>query len=62
MGSKTNIYHFDGLIKAALPYAAEKVEEIERKKSEKKARATRKGKTKFRVVEGDKEDVTSSAT
>jgi DNA-binding transcriptional regulator YhcF (GntR family) len=50
MGSKTNIYHFDGLIKAALPFAAEKVEQIEQRKAEKKARATRKGKTKFRVV------------
>ena len=27
-GSRTNIYHFDGLIEAAMPYALEKIEEI----------------------------------
>ena len=54
--TKTNIYHFDGLIRAALPYAAEKAQQIEQKKAEKKARATRKGKTKFRVISSGQED------
>lgn len=47
VGSDTNIYHLEGLIKAAAPFAAEKIERIEQKKAD---RAGRKGKTKFRLV------------
>jgi len=50
VGSDTNVYHLEGLIKAAAPYAAEKLERIEKKKAERAERASRKGKTRFRVV------------
>lgn len=43
-GSKTNIYHFEGLIEAAKPYAAEKALELEEKEAVRRARAARKGK------------------
>ncbi len=49
-GSSTNIYHFDGLIKAAVPYAAEKVQEIEARNAARKARASRKGRPQLRLV------------
>ena len=48
--SKTNIYHLDGLIAAAKPYALEKIQEREAKAVEKAARAARKGKPKLTVV------------
>jgi predicted transcriptional regulator len=41
-GSMTNLYVFDGLIKAATPYALEKLEEIERAKTAKRERLSRK--------------------
>ncbi|AIL73616.1 helix-turn-helix domain-containing protein [Vibrio vulnificus] len=40
-GNDTNIYHFNGLIKAAEPYAQEKIEEVETAKEAKKARRKR---------------------
>jgi DNA-binding transcriptional regulator YhcF (GntR family) len=49
--SQTNIYHLDGLIEAAKPYALEKVQEREAKAAEKAARAARKGKPKLALVE-----------
>jgi predicted transcriptional regulator len=45
-GSKTNIYHFEGLIAAAKPYAREKALELEEKQALREARAARKGKAK----------------
>lgn len=54
-GSKTNIYHLDGLIKEAKPYALEKVQEREAKAAERDARAHRKGKPHLRVVKNDEE-------
>ena len=50
-GSKPNIYHLDGLIEAAKPYALEKIEEQKAKAAERAARAARKGKPKLKVVE-----------
>ncbi|MGH6785347.1 MAG: helix-turn-helix domain-containing protein [Novosphingobium sp.] len=41
-GSVTNRYHFDGLIKAATPYAEEKVREIEAATAAKQNRLARK--------------------
>lgn len=41
-GSTTNRYHFDGLIKAATPYAEEKVREIETATEAKRQRLARK--------------------
>lgn len=40
-GNDTNIYHFNGLIEAAEPYAQEKLEEVETTKEAKKARRKR---------------------
>lgn len=40
--SKTNIYHFDGLIKAALPLAHEKLNERKKRAEDEKARTRRK--------------------
>jgi DNA-binding transcriptional ArsR family regulator len=48
--SQTNIYHLEGLIEAAKPYALEKVQEREAKAAEKAARAARKGKPKLALV------------
>lgn len=41
-GSQTNKYSFEGLIKAAKPFAKEKIEEREAKSEERKAAARRK--------------------
>lgn len=41
-GSKTNVYHLDGLIKAANPYAIEKINYIKDHKDEQKKRSNRK--------------------
>jgi DNA-binding transcriptional regulator YhcF (GntR family) len=49
-GSQTNIYHLDGLIEAAKPFALEKVQLREAKAQERAAQAARKGKPKLAVV------------
>jgi DNA-binding transcriptional regulator YhcF (GntR family) len=51
--SQTNVYHLDGLIAAATPYALEKIQEREAKAAEKAARAARKGKPKLTVVKSE---------
>jgi len=53
--SQTNIYHLDGLIEAAKPYALEKIQEREAKAAEKAARAARKGKPKLSLVKAGAE-------
>ncbi|MCG8505789.1 MAG: helix-turn-helix domain-containing protein [Sphingomonadales bacterium] len=53
IGSKTNIYHLDGLIKAAKPYAIEKLEEREERAELRRARARRKGKPILKVIRGE---------
>ncbi len=60
-GSKTNRYHFDGLIKAARPYAQEKVRERARREAEDKDRVRRRGRPKLRVVKSDTGDGDSAA-
>jgi DNA-binding transcriptional regulator YhcF (GntR family) len=52
-GSYTNRYHLDGLIKAAQPYAQEKVEERAERDAARKQAVTRKGKPRLRVVQND---------
>jgi DNA-binding MarR family transcriptional regulator len=52
-GSRTNIYHLDGLIKAARPFADEKLAEIEEKTAIRKLRQNRRGAPKLRVVKDD---------
>jgi predicted transcriptional regulator len=51
-GSRTNLYHFDGLIAEALPYAQEKIAERQRREKEDKARPGRKGRPHLKVVSG----------
>lgn len=52
-GSKTNRYHLDGLIKAAQPFAQEKLEERAAREEAKKQAVSRKGKPRLRVVQTD---------
>ena len=52
-GSRTNIYHLDGLIEAARPFADEKLAEIKEKSEIKKIRQNRKGAPKLRLVKDD---------
>lgn len=52
-GSKSNLYHLEGLIKAALPLAAEKVAKAAERRAVLAAAAKNKGKSKFKVVEID---------
>jgi hypothetical protein len=49
-GSKTNVYHLDGLIAAATPYAHEKLQDIAIAKAARAARARKKGPAKLIVV------------
>lgn len=50
VGSKTNIYHLDGLIKAAKPFAEEKLAEMRDKAELAKRRQNRRGAPKLRLV------------
>jgi DNA-binding transcriptional regulator YhcF (GntR family) len=52
-GSYTNRYHLDGLIKAAQPYAQEKMQERTARDEARKQAVTRKGKPRLRVVQND---------
>lgn len=52
-GSNTNIYHLDGLIAAAEPYAFEKIEEIAKRKAEKVERVKRKRRPALRLVSSE---------
>ncbi len=49
-GSRTNLYHFDGLIKAAQPYAEEKLNEIAKRDAARKSAVARKGKARLQIV------------
>jgi DNA-binding transcriptional regulator YhcF (GntR family) len=48
-GSDTNLYSFEGLIEAAVPYAKEKIAEREKRREAEKDRVTRK-RPRFTVV------------
>lgn len=52
-GSRTNLYHLDGLIEAAAPFAAEKLAEMKDKSELAKRRENRRGAPKLRLVEKD---------
>lgn len=52
-GSKTNVYHLDGLIKAAKPFAEEKLAEMKDKAEMTKRRQNRRGAPKLRLVKGE---------
>ena len=53
-GSKTNIYHLDGLIKAAKPFAEEKLAEMKDKAEMAKRRQNRRGAPKLCLMKDDK--------
>lgn len=53
MGSKTNVYHLDGLIKAAKPFAEEKLAEMKDKAELTRRRQNRRGGPKLRLVESE---------
>jgi hypothetical protein len=48
-GSKPNLYHFDGLVKEATPFASEKIDVKSRRKKEDEIRRAKKRPT-LRVV------------
>ena len=50
VGSKTNIYHFDGLIREAKPFAREMIEIKNANVAAKEARRAKKGKPVLKVV------------
>lgn len=52
-GSKTNIYHLDGLIQAAKPFAEEKIAEIKEKTEAAERKRNRRGAPKLRVVKAE---------
>jgi hypothetical protein len=52
-GSKTNRYHLDGLIKAAQPYAQEKLQLKAERQEDRERAIARKGKPRLRVVKAD---------
>lgn len=52
-GSKTNIYHLDGLIKAAKPFADEKLAELKDKAELARRKQARRGAPKLRLVKDD---------
>lgn len=54
-GSRTNIYHLDGLIEAAAPFAEEKLAEMKDKSELAKRRENRRGAPKLRLVTDDDE-------
>lgn len=53
VGSKSNIYHFDGLIDAAKPFAQEMLETKLGKIAAKDALRAKKGKPKLALVKDD---------
>lgn len=53
LGSKPNIYHLDGLIKAAKPFAEEKLAEMKDKAEMAKRRQNRRGAPKLRLVKAE---------
>ena len=52
-GSKPNLYHYDGLIREAKLYAAEKVQQAAKRAAERKATAARKGRPRLRLVKDE---------
>lgn len=55
-GSRTNLYHFDGLITAAQPYAKEKLEKIQERQNDRKMSVARKGRALRLVKSADDEE------
>lgn len=53
VGSKTNIYHLDGLIKELKPFAAEMVAQKKTRMEERAARYAQRGRPKLALVKDD---------
>lgn len=56
VGSKTNIYHLDGLIKELKPFAAEMVAQKNARIAERAARYAQRGRPKLALVKGDEDE------
>jgi hypothetical protein len=54
-GSRTNLYHFDGLISAAQPYAKEKLSKIQERESDRKKAVARKGRA-LKLVKSEEDE------
>lgn len=52
-GSKSNIYHLEGLIEKARPFALEKYEKMQERAAERAKNAKRRGTPKLRLVQQD---------
>jgi predicted transcriptional regulator len=55
-GSKTNLYHFDGLIEEAKPFALEKIKMKNQQKAENERRRKKKGHPNLHLVKNSSED------
>ncbi|MFN3727710.1 MAG: winged helix-turn-helix transcriptional regulator [Allosphingosinicella sp.] len=53
VGSKTNIYHLDGLIEHLKPFAADMVKVKKERMAEREARFSKRGKPKLALVKND---------
>lgn len=57
VGSKTNIYHLDGLINELKPFAAEMVVQKKARMAERAARYAQRGRPKLALVKDDQDDM-----
>ncbi|KAE8236718.1 hypothetical protein A4X03_0g9349 [Tilletia caries] len=56
VGSKTNIYHLDGLIEELKPFAADMVKKKQERMAEQAARYGRRGRPKLALVTSDDDE------
>lgn len=56
VGSKTNIYHLDGLIEELKPFAAQMIAQKKARMAERAARYGQKGRPKLALVKNDEDD------
>lgn len=57
VGSKTNVYHLDGLIEELKPFAATMIEQKKARMAEKEARYSQRGKPKLALVKSDEDEI-----
>lgn len=57
VGSKTNVYHLDGLIEELKPFAAQMVQQKKARMAEKEARYSQKGKPTLSLVKNDDDEI-----
>ena len=56
VGSKTNIYHLDGLVEELKPFAAQMVEQKKARMEERAARYAQRGRPKLKLVKDEDEE------